>query len=265
MLKDNWILMMLAVLCLVVVADAQPVNLFPSGDMEDGGNATTPPNNWSSQGTGPGQGTIGVSSDTPTGSGQSLMVTGWDDPDYDYWTYSNAYSTGGDYGGKDYNVSFDFKGDAYLVIYDVGGAASNKIYADWFRVEEWTHVEFSLTAGTGTTNFLFYLYDNSGAGNSAWLDNVEVCFAVLEGDANRDGVVSAGDFASVQANVGNTGAPNDPNLFGDANLDGMVSAGDYASIQSNFGSVAAVGAIPEPCSLSLLSLGGFVLAKRRRR
>ncbi len=54
----------------------------------------------------------------------------------------------------------------------------------------------------------------------------------LLGDANGDGVVSAGDYASVQANFGNTGEPGIP---GDANWDGIVSAGDYASIQANFG------------------------------
>lgn len=54
----------------------------------------------------------------------------------------------------------------------------------------------------------------------------------LLGDANGDGVVSAGDYASVQANYGNTG---DPGIPGDANWDGVVSAGDYASIQANFG------------------------------
>ena len=60
---------------------------------------------------------------------------------------------------------------------------------------------------------------------------------LLDGDANRDGVVSAGDYASVQANFGSTGAPGIP---GDANGDGVVSAGDYASVQANFGSTGAL-------------------------
>ena len=56
----------------------------------------------------------------------------------------------------------------------------------------------------------------------------------LNGDANGDGVVSAGDYASVQANFGATGIA----VSGDANGDGVVSAGDYASVQANFGQTA---------------------------
>lgn len=102
----------------------------------------------------------------------------------------------------------------------------------------------------------FWIYDDSRLVLSAP--------AALEGDANRDGQVSAGDYASVQANFGNTGEPNDPTLFGDANLDGQVSAGDYASVQANFGNVAAMP-IPEPAFFSLLSLGGLALLRRKRK
>ena len=55
----------------------------------------------------------------------------------------------------------------------------------------------------------------------------------LLGDANIDGVVSAGDYSSVQANFGSTG-PAGGGLMGDANHDGVVSAGDYASVQAKF-------------------------------
>jgi hypothetical protein len=85
---------------------------------------------------------------------------------------------------------------------------------------------------------------------------------LLEGDANGDGVVSAGDYASVQAQFGNTGEPGIP---GDANGDGVVSAGDYASVQANFGNVAPeASSVPEPATMSLL-LAGSVLAVVRRR
>jgi hypothetical protein len=86
--------------------------------------------------------------------------------------------------------------------------------------------------------------------------------ALLEGDANRDGVVSAGDYASVQSNFGHTG---DRGIPGDANGDGVVSAGDYASVQANFGSVApSLTPVPEPASMCILSLGLVALIKRRK-
>ncbi len=47
-------------------------------------------------------------------------------------------------------------------------------------------------------------------------------------------------YASIQSNFGHTLDAEDPVgtvLLGDANGDGVVSAGDYASIQANFGNV----------------------------
>jgi len=85
---------------------------------------------------------------------------------------------------------------------------------------------------------------------------------LLEGDANRDGVVSAGDYASVQSNFGNTGEAGIP---GDANMDGVVSAGDYASVQANFGSTSSGSVpVPEPASMCILSLGVIALIKKRQ-
>ena len=84
----------------------------------------------------------------------------------------------------------------------------------------------------------------------------------LDGDANLDGVVSAGDYASVQSNFGNTGAPG---ILGDANGDGVVSAGDYASVQANFGNVAPTSiAVPEPAAISLVCLGIATIIRRRK-
>ena len=82
--------------------------------------------------------------------------------------------------------------------------------------------------------------------------------ATLLGDANLDTLVSADDYASVQANFGNTGDPGGT-LLGDANHDGLVGADDYASIQANFGNH-----LPEPATLGLLLLGGLALLRRRR-
>jgi hypothetical protein len=86
---------------------------------------------------------------------------------------------------------------------------------------------------------------------------------LLNGDANGDGVVSAADYGSVQANFGSTGTPG---ILGDANIDGFVSAGDYISVQSNFGDMlpAAETPVPEPATMCLLLGGGLALIRRRR-
>ncbi len=84
----------------------------------------------------------------------------------------------------------------------------------------------------------------------------------LPGDANGDGMVSADDYGSVQANFGNTG---DSWIPGDANGTGTVSADDYASVQLNFGNTLEMGGatVPEPATLSLLVMGGLVMLRRR--
>ena len=83
------------------------------------------------------------------------------------------------------------------------------------------------------------------------------------GDANGDGVVSADDYASIQANFGSA---NDTGILGDADGDGVISANDYASVQSNFGNRAGMGSVPvpEPATLSLLVIGGLVVLRRRQ-
>ncbi len=84
------------------------------------------------------------------------------------------------------------------------------------------------------------------------------------GDANGDGVVSADDYASIQANFGSA---NDTGIFGDADGDGVISANDYASVQSNFGATTGMGSVsvPEPATLSLLVIGGLAMLKGRRK
>ncbi len=103
-----------------------------------------------------------------------------------------------------------------------------------------------------------------------WFDNglriasnmADEVVTLLEGDANRDGVVSAGDYAAVQANFGSTG---EPGILGDANGDGVVSAGDYASVQANFGNTAGGAVVPEPTTLTLLGLGIAAMIRRRKK
>ena len=105
----------------------------------------------------------------------------------------------------------------------------------------------------------------------AWAGGREIMFFATDdappdpllGDANKDGVVSAGDYASVQSAFGDTG-PDDGTLVGDANADGVVSAGDYASVQANFGNVAPTQATPEPTTIFVIACGAIGLFRRRK-
>ena len=65
----------------------------------------------------------------------------------------------------------------------------------------------------------------------------------------------------IQANFGNTG---DPGIPGDANGDGLVSAGDYASVQVNFGDSASSISVPEPATLGLFGIGLIALIQRQK-
>ncbi len=152
------------------------------------------------------------------------------------------------------------RSDFYQItsLVDEGGTG-----AMWYQLAE----EWIITPQPESETYRISLDSLWPVGTPLWLDGVVVytrCLPVpvlLEGDANRDGVVSAGDYASVQANFGNVGAAG---ILGDANLDGVVSAGDYASVQANFGNVAAA-AVPEPMTLSLLALSGAALISRKRK
>ena len=109
--------------------------------------------------------------------------------------------------------------------------------------------------------------ENYGNGGNVLFGSTAFYYATAEpellaGDANRDGVVSAGDYASVQGNFGNIGPAGIP---GDANGDGVVSAGDYASVQANFGNLPGAGTnILEPTTIMLLAIGSIGIIRRRK-
>ena len=97
--------------------------------------------------------------------------------------------------------------------------------------------------------------------NPVYDDVIPDPIVLLPGDANGDGVVSASDYSSVQANFGATG---EPGIMGDANGDGVVSASDYSSVQSNFGNTAPPLAVPEPASIFLFGAGIIAIIRRRK-
>ena len=83
----------------------------------------------------------------------------------------------------------------------------------------------------------------------------------MRGDFNLDGFVNATDLAIMKPNFGLSGM-----LYsdGNANCDTVINGTDLAVLSGNIGFAAPTGAIPEPITLGLLSIGGLALLRRRK-
>ena len=82
------------------------------------------------------------------------------------------------------------------------------------------------------------------------------------GDFNLDGLVNATDLATMNVGFGLTGLGY---ADGNANCDTFIDATDLAILAANFGYIAlSGGSVPEPASLTLLSLVAIGFLRRRR-
>ena len=256
---------------------APVVNVITNGDMEAGGFIYEPwpptdpvatPDYWSGSA---GAGVLTTSKDTPwdNGGSQSLSMNA----NGVLNTYGLSYNII-EY-DTEYDLSFWYKGDVYFGSYnhprDLGGDVGwmDLIENETYEWRQHTMTIASGAEGTSPPHFDLYFYDfDTEDGLPLLIDNVVMSLPVtgpvlLLGDANRDGVVSAGDYAAVQANFGNTG---EVGIVGDANLDGVVSAGDYAAVQANFGNtLPPVNAVPEPATIFVVGMGLVELVRRRRK
>ncbi len=114
------------------------------------------------------------------------------------------------------------------------------------------------------------LYDLTGDGVidqadvDVWVQELAIIGAnhgTILADFNLDGAVDAGDLALLGGSFGVAGDWGW--ATGDANGDGMIDAGDLALLGANFGTI--VHPIPEPMTVSLLTLGGLAMLRNRRR
>ncbi|MCY2926929.1 MAG: dockerin type I domain-containing protein, partial [Planctomycetota bacterium] len=88
------------------------------------------------------------------------------------------------------------------------------------------------------------------------------------GDVNGDGQVSLLDYNVIKANFGNTYEGGFHWADGDLNGDKQIGLLDFNIVKAHFGHTtgdgAAVTAVPEPATMSLLALAGLAALRRRR-
>jgi len=131
------------------------------------------------------------------------------------------------------------------------------------------------------TNLAVAMASDVGYGNTRTFGGATVSgtdtlvMYTYNGDANLSGKVDADDYFVIDSNYNKNGS-----VFGwikgDFNYDGQINGDDYAAIDAGFAASAAgtianselpggVSAVPEPASLSVLSLAAMSVLTRRRR
>ena len=100
---------------------------------------------------------------------------------------------------------------------------------------------------------------------SGWTNGVKAFLLTpiyARGDVNRDLSVSLADLVILSSHYGM--ADGASWLDGDCNYDGAITLADLTILATNFGQVNEPVDIPEPATLSLLTLGGLALIRRRK-
>jgi len=198
-----------------------------------------------------------------TSSGNSLTTSGWNsfaDQDLDGNGPANGSGNGWEEAGGSGSASL---AEAYLLGNSEIAASS----------EVGLGKSYNTTTDARDLDFRF-LTDRGKI-----YDGLIEYFSPVMGDANDDDLVNGTDLALLAANFGANSSMNWNT--GDFNGDGTVNGTDLALLAGNFGfngtiaseapigmsieeAYAAIGVVPEPTSLALLSLGGLMLVRRRR-
>lgn len=138
------------------------------------------------------------------------------------------------------------------------------------------------SAGVSSTDSSYYLYDLNGNGTFSYKD-IKIAQEFLkfgDADANLDGVVDFSDFQILQNNYGLSDAVTF--IDGDFNGDGIVDFSDFQILQNSYGYIdslliaadatldltalpASLQAVPEPATAAMLSIGGALLLRRKKK
>jgi hypothetical protein len=143
-------------------------NQVTNGDMEAGGGPTTPPTGWMLE-----KGIVGVSTDTPSGSGQSMLVNN---------NSAGAYGGAASHGSIPieagaYQLSFSYKGGSpRWVVFD---SSYNNLGADNLAASSvWTTYSIQVNIPSGVTSVMLYLYAVS-PGTTVLFDDVALASALF--------------------------------------------------------------------------------------
>ena len=233
--KRNWIVVTMAVLTLSAVSlQADFADDFEAGV-----------GNWIAQGT-----TVSVETTTVSEGLQSMRVesltTG---------LAGNAQSKPGGETyfdittpGTEYELSFDYFNTTGTELYwnitindAPGGVGTVNSTAQFATVQgEWATVSWIFDMDPTAARGYMNLYPvNSTVGGITYIDGLSLAPTAVEPP---------------------------PFNMGDANGDGVVSAGDYAAVQSFFGTVyfTSSAVTPEPLTMSILGLGMFGILRRKK-
>jgi hypothetical protein len=91
------------------------------------------------------------------------------------------------------------------------------------------------------------------------MEGIAIATPAIEGDADGDGMVNIGDFASLASNF------NEPGFWQQGNFttNSVVDIGDFAMLASNFNAGARAAAVPEPTSFAVCAAVALVARRRR--